>query len=493
MSTVERRSQGLLSGGGIQWALWAGVIGCVVGLSVLAAQAPAAAVGVLALVLLIPLVLRKPLLLVSATVVTAFVALPAALPLTFLVGGYAFRAYEPFLVAGSVYVIAKYPANRLVRRAEILLYGFVLLWSLVGLANGSGLEWIIADVRMLVYLALGFSIAGRLARTEALLVMVRLMLPVLWVSAAFTLLSSVAGLPISGREEFASLSLSSDAATRILSPATYPSVAVICVAIGMAIAGRVTFRQTLPWLLPALLIVGLSYSRNAIISIGIALLVGLIAARATQAWLRVAVYIAVALVVGGLAWVFLAATSALPFSAWAQQQLDSFVGRVIEGISMSAISTDDSARYRLEQENPYLLAAAAEQPIFGHGFGYSFKPLFTGRFASEEQAEALSRFAHNFYLWAWVKTGIVGLTAFLIATFWSGVMAIREGSTNGVGAAAALLGLLGASFVAPMPVGVPTGLLVGILAGVCAAMASPEDHDSITTKAVKEGTGDAND
>ncbi|RXZ72224.1 hypothetical protein ESP51_04900 [Agromyces albus] len=413
-----------------------------------------------------------PRVLVYAAVASAFVTLPSAIPMTYAIGPYSFRLYEPLLIAAAVYVVSAFPATSKVRALEVALFGFVVIWSIVGLTNGSDIAFIIADVRMLVYLALAYSIASRIMRTSMVAGIVRLLLPLLWISAAFTLLGSVAGIPIAGREEYASLSLSADAATRILSPSTYLSVAVVCIAASVVIAGRVPFKRTLPWMIPAIFIAALSFSRNAIISVAVAALVGLIAGGSASTWMRAVSYAAIAVVVGAAAWVLLSATSSLPVSAWALQQVNSFTGRVIEGISLNAISNDTSAQYRLGQENPFLLSSIAQQPVFGHGFGHPYKPLFTGRFASEAEAEALSRFAHNFYLWAWVKAGAVGLVLFLVATVAPAIASMRLRTGAGIGAAAGLLGLLAAAFVAPMPLGVPTGFLVGLLAGACAGLAT---------------------
>jgi hypothetical protein len=467
---VPSRAFPRLDASSSQAALVVGATATVIVLSLVAVSVPAVGLGLVVLCLALPIVLRRPLLLVYATVAAAFVTVPAAIPTTFVLGSYSLRAYEVLLVAAFVCVVATHRAASTVRYAELLLYGALVAWSIVGLANGNDVEWIVSDVRALVLLAFGFSIAGRLVGTPAVGVLVRLMVPVLWISAVLTLLGSAAGLPISGREEFASLSLSADAATRILSPATYASVGVICIAVALIIAGRATIRMSLPWLLPAAIIVGLSFSRNAVISIAVAVLVGLIAGRSAQSWVRSAGYVAAVLAVAALAWSVVSATSNLPVSAWVVQQVESFVGRVVEGISSTALATDGSARFRLDQEDPYLWSEIAEQPIVGHGFGHPYKPLFTGRFASEEQAEGLSRFAHNFYLWTWVKSGLLGLAAFVIAIVVPAFVAIRRGSTLAIGAAAGLLGLLAASFVAPMPVGYPTSLLVGLLGGACAGL-----------------------
>jgi O-antigen ligase len=467
-------------------ALMAGAVVAVVAVTVLTVSVPAVGLVVLGLCLVLPVVLKRPLLLVYATVVMAFVTLPAAVPTTFVLGAFSFRAYELLLLVAVAYVVATHPAGRTVRRAELLLYTLLGLWSAVGIANGNGFEWVVGDVRPLVFLAFSFSMAGRLIRTSVAGVVVRMMVPVLWLSAALTVLGSAAGIAIGGREEFASLSLAADAATRILSPATYASVVVVCIAVAVVISGRAEFRSTLPWLLPATIIVALSFSRNAVISIAVAVLIGLLAGRSAQSWVRTAGHIAIALVLAAIAWSIISATSTTPLSAWIVQQVNSFADRVVEGISSTAIATDTSARYRLDQEDPYLLTSISEQPIVGHGFGHPYKPLFTGRFASEDQAEALSRFAHNFYLWAWVKTGIVGLLVFLAAILAPALVALRHRSTFGIGAVAGLIGLLAASFVAPMPVGAPTSLLVGFLGGACAGLVS--GHGATTV--VEDGNED---
>ncbi|WP_432246051.1 O-antigen ligase family protein [Arthrobacter sp. G.S.26] len=412
----------------------------------------------------------RPTAAVYLTILLAATTLPEVVPTTFRLAGFSFRAYEPFLVVSAIYVLVRYKSSRSANIKVCFLVFLFLAWSILGLSFGNPPLKIVADVRLPIYMAIAYAIGLRIAGTDLSHRVLSTFRISLWFSAGITLLSSTTGLPINGREADSTLNLqgTGDEAIRLLSAATYPSLAVLCSVIALAIAGRASLWSTISFGAPALFIVVVSFSRNSILGIGVAAIYAIIAARKTRAMTR-ALSIASGILTAAIAVVIaeplLRATSG---GSWLVQQIEAFQGRVLGGLTTDGLATDGSAQFRFEQEDFYLLPKIWDSPLIGHGFGYAYKPLFTGRIVASDDFQY---YAHNFYLWLLVKTGIIGLAIFVFALVLPLFHAQRHLGAQSLATGAAAVGLLACSFVAPMPLGSPTSVLLGVLAGICAAAA----------------------
>jgi hypothetical protein len=450
--------------------------------SVLYGLGGAAAVGVLAagsvanplvLVVIAGLILtlvlsRWPEFAIYAMVCLAIVALPSAIPMSFAVGGISVRLYEPFLFISVVVAALRYrlDARALVRLAALV--SLLVFWVVTGLANGHDAVRVLVDTRLFAYLCLALFVAASVAGTEVVARAVRLIPAVLWISAGTTIAASVLGFGIAGMQIGAAGSLDgSESADRLISPATYASVAVLCAVLALWLTGKKSLRATLVFTAPALTMVFLSFTRNAIISIAVACVFAVVASKDFQAVRRVAM---LGLVLSGLIFLITIGEPVLRQVAglgWALNQFDAFSGRVLGGITGSALAADGSAQFRFDQENVYLVPEIFRSPVFGHGYGYAYKPLETGRFVTDK-GEALRYYAHNFYLWILVKAGVVGFLLFAFSVISPVLTRMNARSTAAqVAAGAAAAGLLAASFVAPMPLGAPTSVVLGVAVGLC--------------------------
>lgn len=419
--------------------------------------------------------LVRPSWLIYATVVLTIVTVPAQIPMFFGVAGFTVYLYEVMLVAAFLAVLTKKPSlAACVFRRVVVLASVLITFSLVGLARGHEIVRVVGDVRPLIYLLLAYFIGSKISGTPVMGRVVSLLTPTLYFSAGISILASVSGLAVSGRGDVLGGIATGENAVRLLTPATYPATAVLCGIACLLIAGRIRARSSLTLAIPALIIVFLSFSRNSLIAVAVASLFGLLAIgvmRSVPAMVRISLFIVAA---AGSLILLATVMRGTAIGDWLSTQLWAYNDRVFGGISEGGIRADSSAQYRLVQENPYLLEGIADSPIIGHGFGYPYKPLLTGR-VYFSGSEALRYYAHNFYLWLPVKSGIIGLLAFAYAVLSPVVSTIRSASSSALASGAAAAGLLASSVVAPMPLANNTAVLLGSLVGVCAAWQGSAD------------------
>lgn len=441
-------------------------------LAALATKTPAMAIA-LALVVVFGIVFTKhPDLLIPATLVAAFTSVPDFVPTTAAFGGVVFRIYEPLLLISAVYVAGKYRGFEYRVRGFPLAAAIVLVGVIIGTLNSNPLFRVFTDVRPIVYLLLGYFVAYKTVRAGLLGPIARAAGYILWVSAAVTVLASLSGFGISNMQSEAAGS--TDEVTRLIGPATYLAVAVLCGTVALAVSGTASLRAMAIWWVPSIPIAGLTFSRNILIAMVLALAFSLAAARSVRAIGKSAVLVASAAGVAVIVYSFVAVVPEIRAAGWLRRQADGYVARVLEGVGQDALAADASTQFRLQQENAYIIPKIAESPFWGHGFGYAYKPINTGRSFSEK-SENLQYYAHNFYLWFSVKVGILALLILVIAVVAALVIAARQ---NGfiLFSAGATVGIAGISLVAPMPLGNPTAVLTGSLAGGLFGMISAGRH-----------------
>ena len=140
------------------------------------------------------------------------------------------------------------------------------------------------------------------------------------------------------------------------------------------------------------------------------------------------------------------------------------------------LNKDPSTLYR-ERESAAMEEAIEQAPLIGHGFGHAYKsPEGTpGTFFFDRGPY----YGHNFYLWALVKTGFLGLACFLLAITPPLFRAIaRPHDSVAVALASGAFGLLAISFVAPMPSGSPTAVVLGGLVGAVGGLVTQKQSAS---------------
>lgn len=426
------------------------------------------------------LTLAGPRILLVVTVFLATTTLPAAVPNAIQVGPLAVNLYEPLLFALALRMVASPRTNSRPTKNGLMLLGLLtIVPAIVGLIGGAVTRWIVFDVRGLVTLTAAAVVAAYVAVDRGLCdAAVRTLRTSLWISAAFTLAAAVGIVAVGGRTEDASLYLdgqaSSSGATRLLTDATHVSLAVLCVALSALIMQRARLGNLLPYILPALLVTTFSFSRNALLALGVAAMISAVFAgrrgitgtvRATAGLTLVGVAIAgTAVLIGGQVMEF------------AHAQWQGYSDRVVSGLQSDVRGRDASTLQRLA-ENDATTSAIADAPVLGHGFGYAYRPAFgaPGTFAGEE-----GRFySHNFYYWLGVKTGLLGLLVFM----WSAMRpAVRGLRTSHSAVAVGTIAMLTVNVVAPLPLSTESSgsITMGALIGVCLALAPAPNHPRST-------------
>jgi O-antigen ligase len=428
-------------------------------------------------VVVVVLLFKAPDSFVPLTLVLACLAIPAGTPTTVGIGGFTFPIYEMTLFVAFLLAVnrgvAKYTRHRI---------WFLALWMVVGLSVSflDALEpvRIIGDVRSLIQMAMALVVAAVYINTDTARKCAEALKWTLWFSAILTVAASVSGLHLAGRAGDSTLVGGNADAIRFLTAANFPALATVCVCAALIILGRASLRSTLMWTLPALIVLLMAFSRNHIIGLALAVIVALVATRDLRTIVRATIRIAVVSAVLVLAtWgVTSSVFDDMPGHSWAKLQAESYSSRVLEGLTEESRAQDASTLYRAE-ETQRLELSISEAPVMGHGFGYAYK-LAEGKRGSWFYDQG-PYYAHNFYLWALVKSGVVGLALFLAAMALPLVRPVLH-PTNPVATAcaAAAIGLLGVSWVAPMPLGSPTAVVLGALVGaVCGLRSAPRLND----------------
>lgn len=416
---------------------------------------------------------------VPLTLAVACIALPSAVPVAIQLGGYAFRLYEPLLVVSAVWAFSLTNPRVRVGRYVLPFITVTILASAGGYFSGLTLPRVISDTRQLAFFVLALFVASRTIGTPVQRWCLMTSRWVLWVSAAMVLISSATGMELAGRSEVATLQYgSSEGATRLLTPATYLAVVTVCTCIALIATGRVRLSMQWTWLVPALLIVILAFSRNHLLAFGVAAAFALLAARSSlsvASSLRAGVV--AACILGALSFGLSNALYGLPGIGFVASQVDSYSSRVIDGLTPQELDRDGSVLFR-EEEDYFMNKAIDKSPLVGNGYGFAYKPK-VGEVGSFTR-DVAPYYGHNFYLWTTVKAGVIGLLAFLwMAAVPLALALVRPGSTTRTALASAGAGLIAVSFVAPMPNGSPTALLFGAVVGAVIALRPVRNDDSV--------------
>lgn len=418
--------------------------------------------------LLLAAMLRaRPDLAIHLTILAAATTLPVTIKTSVHPFGLTLDLWEPLIVIGVLYVRATMRPARWVGIASTSLAVVVLLGALIGWRNHNDSERLFNECRLLLDMIAAFYIAAGLAQSGKVYEYRRTLTVVLWVSALMLILASTTGLAVDGRQERTHLGSVSSEATRLLTGTQFVALAVLCAFIAVVATSRTKIGSVIWLALPCVVILFLSFSRNTLIALTAAALVTVVATRSpVRASVRVLVVFGVAGVSGWL--VFKAASDFGSIGEYLTRQFDAYNLRVFGGIGSEARSTDPSALYRL-QEDARLVDSFWQAPIFGHGFGYAYQPPFGE--ANSFGAGAGMYYAHNFYLWLLVKTGIAGAAVFawvaLRTALAPALRGIKAGSAH-LGFVVAAASLLTVCYVAPIPLDSPGSLIIGAALGLAA-------------------------
>ncbi|MFC5947911.1 O-antigen ligase family protein [Pseudonocardia lutea] len=448
-------------------------------LGILASTAPlVAGVAAIALLLLVWLV-RQPVALVPITIVLATTAFPAAVPRAVSIGPLGIYLYEPFLALALCWSIATIRGLDKRDIPAILLLVGLAASVVAGAVSGNPTAQALNDARGPLVMVLSYLIAARIIEQPTARRYALIALGVsLWVSTIMILLASLGWLELSGRTEDASLveaGSSGNVATgaaRFLTSATHSALAVLCVLFALLVLRKITAQQSLPCLVPAAIITFLSFSRNSLLALLTVAVVILMLRRTTRTAVALFTRTTGVAILVGIALIATNVFSGLSAFDFLHTQFQAYSHRVLEGLDGQTLERDTSVLYR-ESENSYLREAIAESPVVGHGMGYPYRP------ASGEPgsffATSARYYAHDFFLWMLVKTGVVGiilLAAFLYVPL-RGTAGVKR-NRPAVAFVATSIALLAVSSVAPMPLGFESAaaLVIGTILGATTGLAS---------------------
>jgi hypothetical protein len=387
---------------------------------------------------------------------SAFLTMPGFVPRILPIPVVHPYLYEPFLYAAFAGLLVARGRSRL--PVPLVVFGSVFAGMiLLAAANSAERTPLIQDARplfdMLIAAATAYWYLERFPIAPVLVTVKR----ILWASLLLTLAGSTGALELAGRSEVASLTRAAEGADRLITAATYFSLAVVCIALAAVVIGSTTLRAALPFILPGVAILGMSFSRNNILGVGVALLWSLITRRTRGSKAVGFTKLAgLALTLGAVLLIGLQFSS----SDWLQVQMNAFGERVVGGLSSEGLAVDTSAQFRRD-ENIAIIPRIMDSPVIGHGLGAKYKPA-SGPPESFQATRAPS-YAHNFYYWLALKGGIAALGAFLVLVLRPVLQSSRSPSHAPVGAA--VVAFAAVSFVAPMPIGFPTAALFGLLLG----------------------------
>ena len=405
---------------------------------------------------------------IYAAMIVGLTAFPAFIPYSVQLGPTTVFLFEPFLMFAALWSVLTHP-HRVVARARIVwLATLIAAAAIAGLAQQFPTIEVISDGRGLLSTLLAAIVASRIYGTPHAQNALKVLKISLWTSLAVTLAASVLKFPIAGRTEAAALFLSSSGAgssdsTRFLTSASQLAVLVTCIAIALVIASKASPKQVAPYLVPALVLAFLSFSRNSFLAVIVAMAFAILAARTLRpvaVMAKIALFVGVPVTILALAHVAIG----LPGGDYVATQVQAFSTRVLGGLDTSTLADDTSAVARTNEDG-YMMAAIAESPAVGHGLGYAYRPPVgpTGSFSATKG----QYYGHNFYLWITVKAGLAGLLVFLYFTLAPTLIAFRRATSACIGLGAATAGLLVALVFAPFPNDVGNGgsLSVGLLFG----------------------------
>lgn len=443
-----------------------GVLVTTVAVAVIVRQ-PTVAPAVLAVIVAVLVLALRPAWSIYLTLILAFTALPAVIPTEFNIAGNTVRAHEPTLLFATAFAFVKFKGSKRTNLLGLAFASFIGVGLIVGFAEQHDVSKMIYDARPLIEVLAVFLVAVRIYGTALGQNSLQVVKWILWVSAAVVLAGATLGLDVGGRTEEASLTnplADAGAATRLLTNATFPALAVLCAVVALVVAKRATLRTSWQYAVPSMAIVILSFSRNSLLALGVAIIFTVIATRSTTALIRALAIGTIAAAAFSLLLIMNPILAGLPGGDFVNTQVSSYASRVVDGLNANVQATDSSVQFRTS-EDAFLMRGIASSPLIGHGFGFAYKPSAGSASFTLDYAPY---FAHNFYLWAAVKAGAVGVVLFILSIFGPLLRATRSPTLQTLALSSALVGMLAASVVAPVPLSATSALLFGALAGALA-------------------------
>lgn len=412
----------------------------------------------------------KPELMIGTALFLSCAALPQGLHVGKIIGPVAIYASHVVLVLAICFLL---PKVRL-QFGDFLLPGMfaatVIYFAAVGFTTGHLPAIVVREATFLLEMVAGFILALVIVYGGHIMLSMHAMALTLWFSAGMAILGSSGGIRLAGRTESLQMD-TGDAANRVITSTLIPAIAVLTALVAAQIAGRVKPVAYLALGLPALVIAVLAFSRNTLLSVGVAAVVAFFASMGWSAVRRAA---RLTLIGAGILAVTLPGALFLlgdtTAGTWLGHQITGFSHRVLGRTSTNALAVDPSTLARLA-EDANLNQTIAAAPVFGHGLGYAYQLPFGGDDPTEFTQSLGTTYAHNFYLWWLAKAGAAGMGAFALFALTPMVRALRSASVPAKISAAVSCGLLVMCIVDPLPEDPANAMTLGMALGSALAFA----------------------
>ena len=405
---------------------------------------------------------------IAVTVFLCTAAFPAGIPQGLAVGGVTVFFSELALLLCAVYCLIALSKSTITDAVGAVLACTTIAFGVGGILAGYDISVVGSETRGLMAFAAAIVVAGRIVAAKAWYWAYLGVCITLWFSAAAVILGNLGVIVLRARADDASILAEGSAPSgvvRVLTPATQLGVATLAVCISVTILNPRRAASVLALVLPAAVITIFAFSRNSIVIIGLTVILTPILARSGRGLLRsigvTAGFVLVYFLLGSA----LSSVSDIRSLARFKAIYDAYQGRVVEGFSSVSLSRDTSIRYR-EVETQYLRSAIGGNSLwFGHWFGYAYKP------PRDLGSPATAYYAHNFYLWLLVKTGLVGFTTYtlsIVTLMWKS-LPLEAGGIRAAFISCAI-GFLTLSWAVPFPVASSTSVVLGALLAVSVAL-----------------------
>lgn len=404
---------------------------------------------------------------VGALVLLTFTSLPAFVPRQIELAGFGIHLHEIPLFLVACYLLIYKSANPSTDWCAIGVGAITISGMAYGLLVGHDIAATMNDTRGLLAMALCIFIVGRVSATPQAQIALQAVRISLWVSFPLIALAAQGSIQLGAHSQDAALQgaifYGEANVTRILGPTTHLASATLAVAIALFTIRPDLVRTLLSYIVPALGVTIIAFSRNALVLVALTLLLTPVFHRSFSGAIRAAsiaiVSVAVFLVMGGI----LSLSAGIPGFDYARLVYSAYYNRVLVGLGATAQEYDASTLYRRGEVN-LLKYAIVGHEWFGRGFGFRYRAPVGEGFA----ATSGTYYAHHFYWWAVAKVGWCGLIAYLVtfvtpvvnALFGHGRFPLRSA------AGAAVVGYLVTNTVVPLPETVYGAPALGMLLGI---------------------------
>jgi len=397
--------------------------------------------------------------LVGMTIFLASLTYPAFVYASKDFNGLTFRLTDPvILVALALSLRRSAPGSRLWP-----MYALVFLGLIIAAFNSPTARDLFLDLQGPLAVIAGFALFSKIHHWWEAMLIVRYVSFTLWISVVIEIFiyTGVFSSNYAIRSSFAGELAESSGIARLVTPTHILAVVTLGIAIACVLTKLCTLRESLPLIMPSLIVVGLAGTRLSIFFVVLTLVGVTIGSnriarlnKVIKRLILTGTSLIVALTVASYVWENL------------QNVTDFLLNLVLRTIALApgaSGTTDASAIYR-EFEIANGVGQFIEHPLVGMGLGAAYLP----RIVNDDSWLGVfgPMYTHNIYVWLAVKVGSVGLTLFTIFVVTNIRQSLRQRDELGTLFRSSFVALLFVGIVWNLIVNVPDSLIFGAVLGI---------------------------